>query len=146
MAMWLKIRETKMNFLHQRMLRAKFDWIDNWDCVPKKNISDSDNLVLLHYLHLEKENCSLFSTLTQGWLCYIKLKLALLFLKRRFFYMSHMYKLLLRYFLPLTVNTWPFLKINLHSLHPKMLCVKFGWNCLDGSWEDKNVKTLHGRS
>ena len=37
---------------------------------------------------------------------------------------------------------WPFIQINLNSVHPKMLCTKFGWNWPSSSGEDKNVKNL----
>mgnify|MGYP003692482891 CR=1 FL=1 len=30
----------------------------------------------------------------------------------------------------------PFIWTNLNSLHPRMLCAKFGWNCLSGSGEE----------
>ena len=36
----------------------------------------------------------------------------------------------------------PFIWINLNSLHPRMLFVKFGWNWSSGSGEDENVKSL----
>ena len=38
----------------------------------------------------------------------------------------------------------PFIWTNLNSLHPRMLCAKFGWNWPSGSGEeDENVKSLH---
>ena len=41
---------------------------------------------------------------------------------------------------------WPFICSNLNSLHPRMLCAKFGWNWSSGSWEeDENVKSLRRR-
>ena len=39
-------------------------------------------------------------------------------------------------------KTWHFIWINLNLLHPRMLCVKFGWNWPSGSGEDENVKSL----
>ena len=37
-------------------------------------------------------------------------------------------------------RAWPFIWTNLNPLHPRMLCAKFGWICLCGSWEeDENV-------
>ena len=40
----------------------------------------------------------------------------------------------------------PSLEKNVNSLHPRMLCVKFGWNWPSGSGEeDENVKSLWQR-
>ena len=39
---------------------------------------------------------------------------------------------------------WPFISINLNSLHTRMLFAKFGWNWPSGN-EDKNVKSLRQR-
>ena len=40
-------------------------------------------------------------------------------------------------------RTLTFFWTNLNFPHPKMLCVKFGWNCSSGSgWENENVKSL----
>ena len=40
-------------------------------------------------------------------------------------------------------RTCPFICTNLNPLHPRMLCVKFGWNWLSASGEeDENVKSL----
>ena len=36
-------------------------------------------------------------------------------------------------------NVWPFIWINLNSLHPSMYCAKFSWNWSGGSWEE-NIK------
>ena len=43
--------------------------------------------------------------------------------------------LLFLYHLPLK-RLWPFIWINFNSLHPRMLCAKFGWNWLSGSIEE----------
>ena len=68
------------------------------------------------------------------------------------------------------IKSWTFIWTNLNSLYRRMLCTKigwnfnmilnygniisllwnwhcakFGWNCPNGSWEDENVKILHGR-
>ena len=38
---------------------------------------------------------------------------------------------------------WPFIWTNLHSLHPRMLCAKFGWKWPSGPGkEDENMKSL----
>ena len=42
---------------------------------------------------------------------------------------------LFRNYLPLE-KAGPFIWINLNSLHPRMLCAKFGWNWLSGSGEE----------
>ena len=43
---------------------------------------------------------------------------------------------------PLRKKVWPFIWRNLNSLHPRMLCAKFGWNWPGGSGEeDENVKS-----
>ena len=36
----------------------------------------------------------------------------------------------------------PFIWTNLNPLHPRMLCVKFGWNWPSGFGEDENAKIL----
>ena len=44
---------------------------------------------------------------------------------------------------PFRNRTGPFIWTNLNPLHPKMLCVKFSWNWLSGSWEEvENWKSL----
>ena len=53
-----------------------------------------------------------------------------------------------RYFV--FISPWkragPFIWTNLNSLHPRMLCAKFGWNWPSGSGEeDENVKCLRQR-
>ena len=56
-------------------------------------------------------------------------------LEKRNFSILSMY---FRYFL--IISPWkraePFIWINLNSLHPRMLCAKFGWNWLSGSGEE----------
>ena len=37
---------------------------------------------------------------------------------------------------PLKKNAWPFIRTNLNSLYPRILCVMFGWNWPRGSGED----------
>ena len=40
-------------------------------------------------------------------------------------------------------GAWPYIWTNVNSLHPRMLCSKFGWNWPRGSWEEnENVKSL----
>ena len=81
-------------------------------------------------LHLNK----LESSLPKDTLCHIWLKLAELFW--RFFKFS------------LFPNYTPLEKgpVHLNSLHPKMLCAKFGWNWPSGSGEeDFQILSMHFR-
>ena len=77
-------------------------------------------------------------------LCQIWLKLAMGFLRKRFLNFVNEF-LLFRNYLPLE-QAGAFIRRNLNSLHPSMLCAKFGWNWPSGSWEeDENVKSLRQR-
>ena len=61
------------------------------------------------------------------------------------FLISSMY---FRYFVIISpwIRAGPFIWTNWYPLHPRMLCVKFGWNWLSGSGEeDENVKSLRQR-
>ena len=40
-------------------------------------------------------------------------------------------------------RVWSFIWTHFNTLHPRMLCAKFGWSWSSGSWEeDENVKSL----
>ena len=49
---------------------------------------------------------------------------------------------LFRNYLPLA-NAGPFIWTNLNPLHPRLLCVKFAWNCLSGSKEESLKMYFH---
>ena len=81
---------------------------------------------------------------TQG--CFVPswLKLAQWFWRRRFFNFINVISSF-RNYLPFE-RGGAFISTNLYPLHPRMLCVKFGWNWLSGSGEeDENVKSLRQR-
>ena len=97
-----------------------------------------------NYLPLEKSRAlklkKLESPSPNDDLCQVSLELAQRFLKRRFFKFVNISSSF-RNYLPLE-RAWPFIWTNSYSLHPRTLCAKFGWNCLSGSEEDENVKSL----
>ena len=57
------------------------------------------------------------------------------FLRRRFLTFDNVFKLFLNY-LPLEKGVVLYLKNKLNPLHPRMLCVKFGWNWPSDFWEE----------
>ena len=59
-------------------------------------------------------------------LCLVWLKLAQWFFRGNFLHLFSVLSLF-RYYL-LLEKVWPFLCLNLNSVHPKMLRAKFGWN------------------
>ena len=67
-----------------------------------------------------------------GWVC---LKLTQGFLRGRFLNFVTAFSLF-RNYLPLEKDVALYSKKNLKYLHPRMLCTKFGWNWLSGSWEE----------
>ena len=92
-----------------------------------------------YYLPIEKSgalhlNKIKFSSPNDEW-CQVWSKLAKWFWRRSIFFISSMF---FRYFVIFSSwkRTRPFIWINLIPLHPKMLCVKFGWNWPSGSGED----------
>ena len=100
-----------------------------------------------NYLPLERKpfNWQFESTSPKDSLCQVWLKLSQWFWGRRFFLISSMY---FPYFV--IISPWKrvgtFIWTNLNSHHPRILCVKYGWNRPSGSGEgDENVKSLRPR-
>ena len=48
-------------------------------------------------------------------------------------------------FFPLRKKTWYFIWTTWISIHPRMLCAKFGWNWHSGSGEDFQISSMHFR-
>ena len=94
-----------------------------------------------NYLPFEKDGAlhlnKLDSPSPKDALCKVWLKLAHWFWRRRFFLILSMY---FRYFI--IISPWKragfFIWTKLNPLHPRMLCAKFGWKWLSGSWEEVN--------
>ena len=112
------------------MLGAKFGW--NWPCGSgEENFLISSMYVCYFYLPLEKGGAPNLNKLqfhsSKDALYWIWLKLAQWFWRR-------FYKKFLMYFCYFVIiSPWkkegPFICTKLNSLHPRMLCTKFGWNC-----------------
>ena len=114
----------------------------------EKDFFNFINVFLLcrYYFPLEKAGAVYLNKLTplspKDALCQVWLKLSHWFCWRRFFFIS-----LMRFCYIVIIFPWKtagsFIWTNLNPLHPRMLCAKFGWNWLDGSWEQhKNVKSF----
>ena len=141
---WMVLIVKTFSPFHQRMLCAKFRW--HWLDGSGKEYFISINAFLLFSnrvpfvkgvaLHLNKfESPSSTDAMGHVWL-----KLVQWFLRRRFIYFFNVFSLF-RNYLPLK-RVKPFIRTNLNSLHPRILCVKFGWSWPSGYWEEvENVES-----
>jgi hypothetical protein len=91
-------------------------------------------LLFCYYLPLERGYSLPLKTLksspSKDDLCQVWLKLAQWFWRKKNLN-DHIPFLLFCYYLP-----WPFIWTNLNSLHPRIICTKFGWFWPAGSGED----------
>ena len=140
--MWDPFLNMFFNPLHPRVLCAKFGWF--W---RKRFFQFHQCLFAMSLLFsIGKGCCRLFeqtyTSITKG--CFVPslVKIKPLVLLKKIFFIS-----LMRFCYIVIIFPWKtagsFIWTNLNPLHPRMLCAKFGWNWLDGSWEqDKNVKSF----
>ena len=124
--------------LHQRMLCAKFRW--NWPCGSGEKACQISLMYSRFFVIISVWKIAwpfiwtnLKSPITKDALCQAW------FLRRRFLNFVNVFSNYFRIIFPWKMAS-PFICRGSHSLYPRMLCAKFGWNWLNGSWE--NVKSL----
>ena len=145
-----------MLFLHLKKLESPssknascWDWLKFAHWFWRRRFFNFENVIsrFRNYLAFEKGGAlhlnKLVSPSHKDALCQVWLKFTQQFWRRRFLNFVHVFSQFLNY-LPLG-RVGSFFWTNLNPLHPRMLCVKFGWNWPSGSEEDENVKSLRQR-